>query len=338
MSGNNVILITGAGGFLGSLLARALQTDPQTPNVRLILVDVIEPKAPSGSNAVTIKANLTNPEEVDAIFQTEYGVPDTVYCLHGIMSRGSEDNFDFGVKVNIDSVRTVLDAARKYGAKAGHVIKFIFTSSLAVYGGPLPDVIEPNTIATPQGAYGMGKLIDEIFINEYTRRGFVDGRILRLPTIVVRAGAPSAAASSFISGIIREPLQGLPSTCPIGTSPSSPDLDLPLWVASPETTIANFLHARRIPADAFFPHTRVVCLPGFTTTVREEIAALAAVAGPEAAALISFGDDETNRRVVSSWPARFDNTYALALGFDVDEGGMVPIVRRFREQLRAGVV
>ncbi|RDX46530.1 NAD(P)-binding protein [Lentinus brumalis] len=335
MAGNNTILITGAGGFLGSLLARALHTDPQTPDVRLVLVDIIEPKAPADSTAVTIKADLTDPAQVDALFQTEYGIPDTVYCLHGIMSRGSEDNFDFGVKVNVDSVRTVLDAARKHGEKAGQRIKFIFTSSLAVYGGPLPDVIKPDTIATPQGAYGMGKLVDEIFINEYTRRGFVDGRILRLPTIAVRAGAPTAAASSFISGIIREPLQGLPSTCPIGTSADSPELDLALWVASPETTVANFLHARRIPANKFFPHTRVVCLPGFTTTVREEVAALEAVAGPEAVALISFEDDETNKRVVSSWPARFDNAYALALGFQVDEGGMVPIVRRFQAQLRA---
>ncbi|KAI0718240.1 NAD(P)-binding protein [Cerioporus squamosus] len=326
MSSNNVILITGAGGFLGSLLARALHTDPQTPNVRLILVDIVEPKAPAGSRAVTIKADLTDPEQVDALFETEYGIPETVYCLHGIMSRGSEDHFDFGIKVNVDSVRTVLNAARKYGEKAGQLIKFIFTPQ------------SPDTIATPQSAYGMGKLVDEIFINEYTRRGFIDGRILRLPTIVVRAGAPSAAASSFISGIIREPLQGLPSTCPIGTSADSPELDLALWVASPETTVANFLHARRILADKFFPHTRVVCLPGFTTTVREEIAALEAVAGPDAVALVSFEDDETNRRVVSSWPARFDNAYALGLGFEVDEGGMVPIVRRFQEQLRAGVV
>ncbi|KAI0629861.1 hypothetical protein C8Q77DRAFT_1220049 [Trametes polyzona] len=333
---DNVVLITGAGGWLGGLLAKALISDETSPNVNLILVDVVEPKAPPGARALSIQADLTDPAQAATLFNTELGVPDTVYCLHGIMSRGSEDNFDFGIKVNVDSVRFVLDAARHAGAQAGRVIKFIFTSSLAVYGGPLPDIVTPETIATPQGAYGTAKLVDELFINEYTRRGFVDGRILRLPTIVVRPGPPSAATSAFVSGIIREPLQGLPTTCPIGDSPSSAALSaLALWVASPETTIRNFVRARHVPASRFAPHTRVVCLPGFTTTVREELDALAEVAGPAAVDLVRFEADETNRRVVASWPARFDNSYALSLGFEVDEGGMVPIVRRFKEQLQA---
>lgn len=208
----------------------------------------------------------------------------------------------------------------------------------------------------------MGKLVDELFINEYTRRGFIDGRILRLPTITVRPGAPSAATSSFVSGksltlvcflvtnplsrkraqrssgIIREPLQGVPTTCPIGSSLTSPELDLALWVASPETTIKNFLHACQIPAADFLPHTRVVCLPGFTTTVREELAALATVAGPMALDLVKFKDDPVNRHIVASWPARFDNSYARRLGFVGDEGGMEPIVRLFQQQLHAGKV
>ncbi|KAI0643038.1 NAD-P-binding protein [Trametes meyenii] len=335
----NVILITGAGGFLGKLLARALVDDSETPDVRLILADIVEPKAPVAANALAIEADLTNPAQADGLFKTKFGVPDTVYCLHGIMSRGSEDNFDFGVKVNVDSVRAVLEAARHASQRAETLIKFIFTSSLAVYGGPLPSIVTPNTIATPQGAYGMAKLVDELFINEYTRRGFIDGRILRLPTIVVRPGPPSAATSAFVSGIIREPLQNLPSTCPIGTSLADPALtSLALWLASPSTTIRNFLHARRVPAARFKPHTRVVCLPGFTATVRDELDALEEVAGPEAVARVKFEDDPENRRVVSSWPARFDNSYALSLGFVVDEGGMVPIVRRFKEQLSAGEV
>ncbi|KAI0770419.1 NAD(P)-binding protein [Fomes fomentarius] len=335
---NTTVLITGASGWLGGLLAQALYHDARLSDLRLVLVDIVEPQAPVGANAITIKADLTDSAQVDTLFQTVHGVPDTVYCLHGIMSRGSEDNFDLGITVNVDSVRTVLDATRKHGAQAGRLIKFIFTSSLAVYGGPLPDVVTPDTIATPQGAYGMGKLVDELFVNEYTRRGFIDGRILRLPTITVRPGAPSAATSSFVSGIIREPLQGLPTTCPIGSSLTSPELDLALWVASPETTIKNFLLARQIPAADFLPHTRVVCLPGFTTTVREELAALAAVAGPAALDLVKFEDDPVNRHIVASWPARFDNSYARRLGFVGDEGGMEPIVRLFQQQLRAGKV
>ena len=205
-----------------------------------------------------------------------------------------------------------------------------------MYGGQLPDVVTPSTIATPEGAYGAGKLCSEILINEYTRRGYVDGRIMRLPTVVVRPGPPSAATSAFISGIIREPLKGIEAVCPIGSSFDSPELDLAAWLASPETTIKNFVQAKHVPAEKFLPYTRVVCLPGFTATVREELEALAKVAGPDALKLIKFEDNPTNRRIVSSWPARFDNSYPLSLGFVVDEGGMVPVVERFKQAVELG--
>ncbi|KAJ6618008.1 hypothetical protein B0H10DRAFT_2031764 [Mycena sp. CBHHK59/15] len=331
----NTVLITGAAGWLGGLLAEALVVDPKTPDVRLILADIVEPKSPKSTQAITIKADLTEEELIDALFKTEYGIPDTIYCLHGIMSRGSEDNFDLGVKVNIDSIRLLLQAAREYGSKSP--IKFIFTSSLAVYGGPLPNVVTPDTIATPEGAYGMGKLTSELFINEYSRRGFIDGRIMRLPTIVVRPGVPSAATSAFISGVIREPLKGIECLCPIGDSIDSPKLELPSWVASPETTIKNFVIAKHVPATSFLPHTRVVCLPGFTATVRDELKALEKVGGKQALELVKFKDDPINRRIVSSWPPRFDNSYPLSLGFIVDEGGMEPIVRQFQKDIAAGI-
>ncbi|KAK1222252.1 hypothetical protein PQX77_014885 [Marasmius sp. AFHP31] len=333
----SVVLITGAAGWLGGLLAHALVADPKTPNVHLILADIVEPKAPAGAKAVTFKADLTDPVEIDKLFNTEFGVPDTIYCLHGIMSRGSEDNFDLGLKVNVDSIRAMLQAARKYGANLPSPIKFIFTSSLAVYGGPLPKVVTPDTIATPEGAYGTGKLSSELLVNEFSRRGFIDGRIIRLPTIVVRPGVPSAATSAFISGIIREPLKGVEALCPIGDSIESPELNLEAWVASPEVTIKNFVVAKHVPASKFLKHTRVVCLPGFTTTVREELEALEKVAGKEALKLVKFKDDPTNRRIVSSWPAKFDNSYPLGLGFVVDEGGMVPIVEQFKKDIAAGI-
>lgn len=194
------------------------------------------------------------------------------------MSRGSEDNFDLGLKVskppvdiadsqvNIDSIRLMLDAARKVRTASGDLVKFIFTSSLAVYGGPLPELVEHSTIATPEGAYGTGKLVSELLVNEYSRRGLVDGRILRLPTIVVRPGVPSAATSAFISGIIREPLHGEQAICPVGNGFDSPELSLAAWVASPETTIKNFVIAKHVPAEKFAKHTRSLTLPGFTTT------------------------------------------------------------------------
>jgi nucleoside-diphosphate-sugar epimerase len=188
----------------------------------------------------------------------------------------------------MDSIRCMLDAAREKRTAAGNLIRFIFTSSLAVYGGPLPDVVTYSTIATPEGAYGMGKLVSEMLVNEYTRRGFVDGVNLRLPTIVVRPGVPSAATSAFISGIIREPLHGVEAICPVGTGLDSPELQLAAWVASPETTVANFVIAKHIPSSKFLKHTRTVYLPGFTTTVKEELDALAEVAGPDALKLITF--------------------------------------------------
>nr|GAT50560.1 ABC bile acid [Mycena chlorophos] len=333
----NVVLITGAGGYLGGLLAEAIATDPKTPNVQLILADIFEPKFPNGTAAIAVKVDLTVPESVDTLFNTEFGVPDTVYCMHGIMSRGSEQNFDFGLQVNFDSVRLVLQAARKYGANRDlPPIKFIFTSSLAVYGGPTPDIVTPSTIATPEGAYGMAKLAAELLVNEFSRRGFVDGRIIRLPTIIVRAGAPAAATSAFLSSIIRDPLKGVESLCPIGDSIDSPELDLAVWVASPKTTVKNFIVAKHIPADKFLPHTRVVYLPGITTTIREELKALEEVGGKKALALVKFKDDPISRRLVLSWPARFDISYPLSLGFFVDEGGMVPIVRQF--QVEAGLL
>lgn len=242
----------------------------------------------------------------------------------------------FLFQVNVDSIRLLLDVTRHKGVASGIVPKFIFTSSLAVYGGPLPEVVNPSTIATPEGAYGTGKLSSELLINEYTRRGYVDGRILRLPTIVVRPGVPSAATSAFISGIIREPLKGIEALCPVGNSLDDPALSLAAWLASPETTIKNFVIAKSVPAEKFLPHTRVVCLPGFTATVREELEALATVAGPAALKLVKFEDNPTNRRIVSSWPARFDNSYPLSLGFVVDEGGMVPVVERFKQAVAEG--
>lgn len=251
--------------------------DERTPNLQLILADIVEPKAPANVPSVTFKADLTDPTEIKKLFTTKFGAPDTVYCLHGIMSRGAEDNFDLGLKVNIDSIRAMLEAARHNGA--AEPIKFVFTSSLAVYGGELPEVVTPDTIATPEGSYGCGKLVAEFLVNEYTRRGFVDGRIIRLPTIVVRPGVPSNATSAFISGIIREPLKGIEAICPVGNSLDSPELSLAAWVASPEITIKNFIQAKHVPASAFKKHTRVVYLPGFTVTVKEELEALEEVAG-----------------------------------------------------------
>ncbi|KAF9446672.1 NAD(P)-binding protein [Macrolepiota fuliginosa MF-IS2] len=336
MATKNAVLITGASGWLASRVADSLLKDPSTPDAHLILTDLVQPRYDS-SRVTVIQADLTDVNQIDALFATAHGVPDTVYCMHGIMSRQAEDNFDLGMKVNIDAVRNLLEAARRHGQLAGKTVKFIFTSGLAVYGGPLPPVVQPTTIPTPQSAYGTSKLISELLINEYTRRGFIDGRILRLPTVIVRPGSPAAATSAFLSAIIREPLKGEIAHCPIGNSLDSPETELRTWVASSKTIIQNLIIARHIPASKFVAHTRVVCLPGFTTTIREMLEALRDVGGPEALHRVVFKDDETDRRIVSSWPEKADNSYALELGFQQDEGGMVPVVQRFKDDVEAGL-
>ncbi|KAF9446643.1 NAD(P)-binding protein [Macrolepiota fuliginosa MF-IS2] len=322
----DTILITGAAGFLGSLLAKTLAKEGA---IRLILTDVVEPSPPPGLQAKVMKADLTDDHQIRQLYETGYGIPDVIYCMHGTMSRGAEDNFDLGLKINVNSVVALLQTTRHYGAQANKLIKFVFTSSLAVYGGPLPEVVTPSTIAVPQGAYGTEKLTCELYINEFTRRGFVDGRICRLPTIVVRSGAPAAATSSFLSAIIREPLNGQRAVCPIGNSMESAELDLEVWLASPITTVQNLILACMIPADNLFSHTRVICLPGFTVTIREMLQSLSKIAGPRALEMIEFKDDETNRRIVSSWPARFDCSYAIGLGFKVDSEGMDHVIAEF---------
>ncbi|KAF8633123.1 hypothetical protein AX15_001503 [Amanita polypyramis BW_CC] len=331
-----VILITGGSGFLGGLLAKALIDNVGPDRLKLILVDVIKPSIPAGAEALAIVEDLRDRWQVERLFNTSFGVPHVVYCLHGIMSRASEDDFDLAMKVNVDSVRLLLETARRY--KRAKPIKFIFSSSLAVYGGPLPDVITPSTPTTPESTYGFTKLTSELMVNEFSRRGFVDGRIVRLPTVVVRPGVPSAATSSFMSGIIREPLKGLESICPIGDNIESPELDLPIWIASPEITIKNLIHTRLIPAGQFLEQTRAVCLPGIAVTVRDELWALEKVAGKKALELVKFKDDPVNRRIVSSWPSTFDNSFALNLAYSVDEGGIEGMVLGFKTKLEAGLV
>ncbi|KAF9446639.1 hypothetical protein P691DRAFT_673080, partial [Macrolepiota fuliginosa MF-IS2] len=203
------------------------------------------------------------------------------------------------------------------------------SSFLAVYGSPLPEVVTPSTIAVLQGTYGTERLTFTFYINKFTHRGFVDGRICRLPAIVVRSGAPAAATSSFLSAIIHEPLNGQRAVCPIGNSMESAELDLEVWLASPVTTVQNLILARTIPADNLFSHTRVICLPGFTVTIKGMLQSLGKIAGSQTLEMIEFKDDETNRRIVLSCLARFDYSYAIGLGFKVNSEGMDHVIADF---------
>ncbi|KAF7846329.1 hypothetical protein BT93_L4531 [Corymbia citriodora subsp. variegata] len=298
------ILVTGAGGFLGQFLARALLADPSHT---LVLTDLIDTPIPKGSqnaqNATVVKGDLI--ENLDKVVTPDLGA---VYIFHGIMSSGSETNFDLGMKINLEYTRTLLEKIRHTCPKA----RVIYASSQAVYGRPFPEVITEDVFPSPEGSYGTEKLMCECLINDYTRRGFLDGMSLRFPTVSVRPGAPSQAASSFISGIIREPLADQECVVPLT------DRSFPSWVCSPRTLINNLLHALKVPSDALPSHKRTINAPGLMATVQDMRDALAKVAGEDKLKYIKEVDDEDTGRILRSWAYNFDNSLAYKLGYKAD--------------------
>jgi nucleoside-diphosphate-sugar epimerase len=314
------ISITGAGGFLGRMLARDLLADARVE--RLVLADAAPvPGLADDRRLGFLQVNLAEPGAAESVVA---GM-DVVFHLAAVLSGQSESEFDLGMSVNVDATRRLLEAARA----GGRCPRFVFTSSLAVFGPPLPVVVTEDTAVHPQSSYGAGKAIAELLIADYSRRGYVDGRVLRLPTICVRPGRPNAATSSFVSGIIREPLNGEQAVCPV-----SPELEL--WLSSPRSAVRNLAHAASLPAESVAA-SRIIHVPGISVTVAEMIASLRRVAGPEVAARIVFAEDPLVRRIVSSWPARLDIRRALDLGF-VRDPGFDALIEEFTAHVAAETV
>jgi nucleoside-diphosphate-sugar epimerase len=319
------ILVTGGSGFLGQRLIRALCTRGRQQDANGALREIegiVALDAMSAPSAVTdarvryLNGDLTDPAMIAAAFDA--GV-DSVFHLAAVVSGAAEADFDLGMRVNLDGIRVLLEACRRLPAPP----RLVFASSVAVYGGALPDVVTDTTTPAPQSSYGVQKLIGELLVGDYTRRGFIDGRALRLPTIVVRPGKPNAAASSFASGIIREPLAGVEAICPVAESTA-------LWLMSPTTAIDNLLHAHETPAAAWGT-TRAVNLPGLTASVREMLDALKIVGGDSAANRVRFEVDERIARIVYGWPARFDAALARELGF-LRDADIVSVVRAYAKE------
>ncbi|KAL4794063.1 hypothetical protein BDV19DRAFT_365480 [Aspergillus venezuelensis] len=309
------ILITGAGGFIGQALANTLI---QTPGVNsLVLTDVIEPRSPAQNDGVqvtTLKADLTSPDTCRSLLSTEFT---HIYLLHGIMSGASEANLSLGLAVNVDSMRNILEVFKERHETASgsyKPVRIVYPSSLAVFGGPdvLKSPVTESTMTLPQSSYGAQKHICEVLFNDFSRRGIIDAIIVRLPTIIVRPGAPSGAASSFCSGIVREPLKGEESLLPVGR-------DLKLWVCSTRTIIRNLVRARAVSFGEE-TYSRIVNLPGVTVTVQEILDGLKNVGGEQALQRVVEKPDPAVQRIVGSWPAIFDIKKAISLGFypDVD--------------------
>lgn len=299
------ILITGASGFIGQILAREL-LNQGTHTV--VLADVTAPVVPSDAkfpqNARLIKADLC----LDASKVVDSKL-DAVFVFHGIMSSGSESNFDLGMRVNVDATRNLLEELRKTCPG----VRVIYASSQAVYGQPIPEVVEDSVIPTPQSSYGAEKLICEILVNEYTRRGFIDGLSLRFPTISVRPGLPTAAASSFLSGMIREPLNGQVCEIPVE------DRQFESWLCSPRTLVSNLLHSLTILTSSLPLHVRQINLPGICVTIQEMMDALEGVGGKDKLNLLKEKSDPALLPILKSWPTHFDNRQAVDLGFIRDE-------------------
>ncbi|KAL2222529.1 hypothetical protein M432DRAFT_6688 [Thermoascus aurantiacus ATCC 26904] len=314
------ILITGAAGFIGQLLAKELLNDE---SYQVTLTDINEPPIPKGvkypQNARIIKADLL--DGADAVVDKSL---DAVYAFHGIMSSGSEANFELGMSVNVDATRSLLDTLRRVVPG----VRVIYSSSQAVYGQPLPEVVNDRVTPTPQSSYGAEKLICETLINEYTRRGFITGFTLRFPTISVRPGAPTAAASSFLSGMIREPMNGKEAVIPIA------DRSFKSWLCSPRTLVHNLLFTLTLPADALPRHIRHINVPGICVTIQEMMDALAKVGGKDKLALLREQEDPAITPILRSWPTRFDNSQAIALGFKRDtsfEQAVIDYVESLKE-------
>jgi nucleoside-diphosphate-sugar epimerase len=324
------VIITGGAGFLGWRLARALLEratlkdgqEQDQPITELVLIDVTEPPPIADDRVTRITGDISDPALLTSAIDPQTGA---IFHLAAIVSGMAEADFDLGMRINVDATRTLLESCRAAGTRP----RIVFTSSCAVFGGELPDVLNDTTALNPQTSYGIEKAIGEFLIADYTRKGFIDGRSLRLPTITVRPGRPNAAASSFASGIIREPLNGEDAMCPVGH-------DARIWVASPRTAIAGLLRANELPSDAL-GNRRWVNVPGISVTAADMAASLERVAGPDVAKRIRWEPDARIERMVRGWPWEIDNTRALGLGFPVDDN-FDSIVRRYvAEDLGAGV-
>jgi nucleoside-diphosphate-sugar epimerase len=294
------VLITGGGGFLGYRLARQLLS--RDKNSRITLLDgafapSIEPQLKAVKGDVADAATLAKVLEPDT---------DVVFHLAAVVSGAAEADFNLGMRANLEGTHLLLERCRACSRPP----RLVFASSVAAFGGELPEVLDDSTTPVPQTSYGTQKVIGEYLISDYSRKGYVDGRSLRLPTIVVRAGKPNAAASSFASGIIREPLNGVVSDCPVGPQTG-------VWLLSPRRVVDAFIHANELPASAWGTR-RVVNLPGITATVAEMLEALKRVAGSKAAERVAWKPDARIQAIVATWPVRFRTPRALQMGFRPD--------------------
>ena len=305
------VLITGGGGFLGYRLAQALWKKRMLPDAtgvsqaisQITLFDMAFPENVDGCFKC-IKGDLNDRTLIET---TLGGDTDAVFHLASVVSGGAEADFDLGMHVNLDGTRVLLEACRKQAKPP----RLVFTSSLAVFGGELPDILDDGTAPNPQSSYGAQKVCCEYLIGDYSRKGFIDGRTVRLPTVSVRPGKPNLAASSFASGIIREPLNGVTAICPVGRESA-------MWLTSPAKAVEALIHAYE-PPSFVWGVKRVLNVPGCTVVIGDMIDTLRRIAGDKVADLIQMEPDPRVQAIVLSWPTRFKTERADSLGFSANK-------------------
>ena len=303
------VLILGAAGMIGRKLTTRLVADGNVGDraiERFTLVDVVAPQQPAGTAAQVdlVASDLAAPGEAERLVEAR---PDLVFHLAAVVSGEAEADFEKGYGVNLDGSRALLEAIRAAHATDGYHPRLVFTSSIAVYGAPLPNPIPEDFQQTPLTSYGTQKAIGELLLADYTRRGFVDGIGIRLPTICIRPGAPNQAASGFFSSILREPLVGQEAVLPVPETVRH-------WHASPRSAVQFLVRAATIDGQQVGPR-RTLSMPGLSATVGEQIEALHRVAGDRAVRLIRREPDESIMRMVESWAPALEATRAVRLGF-----------------------
>lgn len=303
------VVITGGGGFIGRRLVEAIlakgtlaTADGQQEVREIVLFDqVAAPDALLADRRVrSVTGDIVNPATVGAVMG---GDTDSIFHLAAVVSAGAEADFDLGWQVNMEGTRIVLEAARAQRRPP----RVFFASSIAVYGGGLPDVVTDATPLHPETSYGAQKTTGELMVNDYTRKGFIDGRAARLPTISVRPGKPNKAASGFASGIFREPLNGVDFACPV-----SPESCMALM--SPRRVVQAIMHAHELDGARLAGNRRLL-LPGIRVSMGEAVAALERVAGNRRKGRVSFEIDPATQKIVDGWPKETRSDRAAALGF-----------------------
>ncbi len=301
------ILVTGAAGMIGRKLTARLVADGALNGQaieKLTLIDVVAPQSPEKFSG-KVDAAAADIADAAAVRAVVAGRPEVIFHLAGVVSGEAEVDFEKGMRVNLDGSRALFEAIRAMGD--GYRPRLVFTSSIAVFGAPFPPAIGDDFHLTPLTSYGTQKAATELLLADYTRRGFLAGVGIRLPSIEVRPGRPNKAASGFFSSIIREPLNGEEAVLPVADSVLH-------WHASPRAAVGFLVHAAGLDADKLGPRVNLT-MPGVCCTVAEQIAALRRIAGDKVASRIRREPDPLVARIVAGWPSRFDPARALGLGF-----------------------